>query len=69
MLWREGRAMTEAQWPACEDLVVLLEALLYKASARKLRLYAALGRMIWGRLEDARSRLALEPAEQAPTGS
>lgn len=71
--------MTEAQWSTCEDIQALLrfttdETLLHplgwqSASQRKLRLFAcALCRLVWNRLEDERSRHAVEVAEAFADG-
>jgi hypothetical protein len=58
-------AMIESGWLACSEPEGTLELLQGKASERKLRLFAiACCRRIWGRINDGRSRAAVEFAEQ-----
>jgi hypothetical protein len=58
--------MTEAEWLNCTNSKLMLAFLRGKASERKLRLFAcACCRRIWHLLTDARSRKAIEVAEQA----
>jgi hypothetical protein len=62
--------MTEPEWLACTDPVLLLELLKGKTSKRKLRLFACgYGRCIWDYMIDERSRKAIEVAEQFADGS
>jgi hypothetical protein len=61
--------MTEAEWLACTDPEKMLAFLKGKASDRKLRLFAcSCLRWDWGRLEDARSRKAVEVSERYADG-
>ncbi len=61
--------MTEAEWLACTDPTHLLEFLLGKASARKLRLFAcACCRRVWHLLSDKYNRKALTIAERYADG-
>ena len=61
--------MTEAEWLNCTNSKLMLAFLRGKASERKLRLFAcACCRRIWHLLTDARSRKAIEVAEQSADG-
>jgi hypothetical protein len=61
--------MTEDEWLACTDPEPMLAFLRGKTSDRKLRLFAcACLRWAWGRLEDARSREAVEVSERYADG-
>jgi hypothetical protein len=61
--------MTEAEWLECADPQKMLEFLRGKASERRLRLLAcACCIHIWHLLTDARSRKAIEVAEQCADG-
>src|SRR5258708_6365312 len=57
--------MTEAEWLACEDSLLMLNFLLHRSSDRKLRLFAvACCRRVWHLLTDKRHRIVVERAEQ-----
>ncbi len=57
--------MTEQEWQQCDDPKRMLEFLLGKVSNRKLRLYTvACAHRVWQRLDDERTRNAVEIAEQ-----
>jgi len=63
--------MTEDEWLACDDQVLLLQFLdcQWIASDRKLRLVAcAACRQEWGSISDPRSRVAVEVAEKFADG-
>src|SRR4051812_12391173 len=61
--------MTEAEWLGCADPTPMLEFLRSKVSDRKLRLLGvAIARASWDRLEDERSRRAVEEAERFADG-
>src|SRR4051812_24322970 len=67
--WTRSDAMTEAEWLACTEPTPMLEFLGDGASSRKLRMFAvACCRRIWHLLTDARSRKAIEVAEQCADG-
>ena len=62
--------MTEAAWLASTDIWSMARFLKGRASDRKLRLFAcACCRMVWGWMTDARSRQAVEIAEQLADGN
>src|SRR4051812_17546871 len=62
--------MTEHEWLTAIDPRPLLEYLRYRASNRKLRLFAcACCRRIWHLLTDARSRRAVEVTERWADGA
>ncbi|HZT80449.1 MAG TPA: hypothetical protein VFA26_09510 [Gemmataceae bacterium] len=62
--------MTEADWEAGKSLRAMIEYLQGKASARKLRLFAAACcRRVWGLLTDERSRYAVETAARYADGA
>jgi hypothetical protein len=57
--------MTEAEWDACTDRLLMLQYLRGKVSERKLRLFAAACcRRIWSLLADPRSRRLVEVLER-----
>ncbi|QEL16162.1 hypothetical protein [Limnoglobus roseus] len=61
--------MTEVEWLTAIDPIPMLEFLKGKTSDRKLRLLGiALARASWSRLEDERSRRAIEAAERFADG-
>lgn len=61
--------MNEQEWLAATDPAPMLEFLRGKASERKLRLLGvAIARASWDRLQDERSRRAIEVAEQLADG-
>src|SRR5206468_2545660 len=61
--------MTEAEWRAGDDPQRMLEALVHKASTRKLRLFlCASVREVWHLLRDERSLRAVESAERYGDG-
>lgn len=61
--------MTEEEWLAASDPTPMLEFLIGKVTDRKLRLLGvAVARGSWDRLEDERSRRAVEAAEQFADG-
>jgi NAD(P)-dependent dehydrogenase (short-subunit alcohol dehydrogenase family) len=61
--------MTEAEWQACGDPLLMLRFLRDRASERKLRLLAvAACREIWDRITDGRSREAVVVAEMFADG-
>jgi hypothetical protein len=62
--------MTEAEWLASNDPRPMLEFVRSRASGRKLRLFGvACARASWNRLEDDRSRRAVETAERFADGA
>ena len=62
--------MTEQEWLTSEDLSAMRDAICGEVSDRKLRLFAcACVRQIWHRLEDDRSRKAVETAERFADGA
>src|SRR5262249_1657699 len=61
----EGGTMTETEWLRCDKPHSMLTFLRDRVSKRKLRLYAcACCRRVWPLLQDARSRAAVQVAEQ-----
>jgi hypothetical protein len=57
--------MTEAEWNACTDHIIMLDYLRARASDRKLRLFAvACCRRVWDHLRDPRSKEAVEWLER-----
>ena len=66
--------MTEAEWLACDDPLVMIDHIGgkvsdRKVSDRKLRLFAcACARLVWHLLDDTRSRDAVEVAERFADG-
>jgi hypothetical protein len=57
--------MTESEWLTCTDPMPMLEFLRGKASARKLRLFAAARcREVWQLFAEEKSRYAVEMAER-----
>jgi hypothetical protein len=65
----EYPAMTEAEWLACTDPVLLLEFLQGKASDRKLRLYAvACFRGVWDSITNVSSQEAIQVLERYAEG-
>jgi hypothetical protein len=62
--------MTEAEWLACADTSPMLDFLRTSATNRKLRLFAvACCRRVWHWMDDARSRKAVDVAEQYADGA
>jgi hypothetical protein len=61
--------LANEDWRACTDPVRVLRGLRNRVSPRKLRLFAcACARQFWPLLQDARSRNAVETAEQYAEG-
>lgn len=61
--------MAERDWLAASDPVAMLYHVRYRATDRKLRLFAcACCRRVWHLLEDPRSRQAVEAAERCAEG-
>jgi hypothetical protein len=61
--------MSEAEWPVCTDPQPMLEFLGSKVSERKWRLFACgYARQLWPKLDDQRSKHAVEVAEKYADG-
>jgi hypothetical protein len=64
-----GRALTEQGWLSCENPSVMPRFVGERLTERKMRLFAcACCRQIWHHISDARSRAAIEIAEQFSDG-
>jgi hypothetical protein len=67
--WKGRWGVTEAEWDGCTEPRKLVEYLRGLASERRFRLFAcACCRQVWGLLDDARSRKAVEVAERFADG-